>query len=118
MGHAYTKRQFKESGFDTTGYCFPTPKDSGDMCARLDCKKWGTHCMFLYLTMADDTKIITQVYKSSGDEPYMGFMDIPVGAILDTTFIHYIGETRGFISRAVWLKNETNLQEAEEHMNE
>ena len=82
--HAYTKRQFAALGFDTSPYRMLKGSDFGAACGRLDCKRWGGHCMFVYLTLDRGDKIITPVFQQNPTGvPYMGFMDIPIGAIVD-----------------------------------
>ena len=56
--HAYSKRQFYALNFDTTPYRKLIGDDFGTACARLDCKRWGTHCMFVYLTLDRGYKVV------------------------------------------------------------
>ena len=78
--HAYSKRQFYALNFDTTPYRKLTGDDSGAACARLDCKRWGSRCMFLYLTLDRGDKVIVPVFRQNPNgKPYLGFADIPIG---------------------------------------
>ena len=38
---AFSRRQFAESGFDTTGYTFN--EEQGLHIGTIDCKRWGKH---------------------------------------------------------------------------
>lgn len=44
---AFSRRQFAESGFDTTGYAFN--EEQGLHTAVIDCKRWGKHKLVAYL---------------------------------------------------------------------
>ena len=78
--HAYTKRQFKELGFDTSDYRDLESCDYGKTLAKLDCKRWGTKSMFLYLTLENGDHIFATAFISTD---YFGFKDIPIGAIVE-----------------------------------
>ena len=86
-------------------------------CGRLDCKRWGGHCMFVYLTLDRGDKIITPVFQQNPTGvPYMGFMDIPIGAIVDLE-ISAVGDgERGRLIYAEWLPDETDPKEAFEKL--
>lgn len=115
--HAYTKRQFAALGFDTSPYRMLKGSDFGAACGRLDCKRWGGHCMFVYLTLDRGDKIITPVFQQNPTGvPYMGFMDIPIGAIVDLE-IRAVGDgERGRLIYAEWLPGETDPKEAFEKL--
>ena len=107
--HAYTKRQFAALGFDTSPYRMLKGSDYGAACGRLDCKRWGGHCMFVYLTLDRGDKIITPVFQQNPTGvPYMGFMDIPIGAIVDLEILAAGDGERGRLIYAEWLPNETD----------
>lgn len=108
--YAYSKKEFFALDFDGWSYKFPTEKDVGDSFATLDCKRWGGICMFLYLTMTDGSKIFTPVYKRNN---YFGFKDIPIGAVVDTSFDIVIGAQRAYLIAATWYPNETDAKDAE-----
>lgn len=112
--HAYTKRQFKALNFDGSSYRFLKEADCGDVRARLDCKRWGSHCMFLYLTLSGGDKIFAPVYYGNDPEHrYLGFMDIPIGGIVEISIDAYVGEDKGFVCCAKWLPDETDPAKAE-----
>ena len=81
--HAYSKRQFAQSGFDTTGYHRPDQDIVGDFYARLDCKRWGKHCLIAYLTLDNGEKIYVVTWPRQN---YFGFKEIPIGRIIDIGF--------------------------------
>lgn len=78
--HAYTKKQFKELGFDTSDYRDLDTCDYGKTFAKLDCKRWGTKSMFLYLTLENGDHVFATAFISTD---YFGFKDIPIGAIVE-----------------------------------
>ena len=43
---AYSRRQFAESGFDTTGYAFN--EEQGLHTGTIDCKRWGKQKLVEY----------------------------------------------------------------------
>ena len=108
--HAYTKRQFKESGFDTTGYRMLTINDLGDHYATLDSKRWGSRSMFVYLTLGNGEKIVTPVFMSTD---YFGFKEIPIGAIVDVGFDYSPRARRPIMVDAEWMKQVSTIEEAE-----
>ena len=115
--HAYTKQQFAALGFDTSPYRMLKGSDYGAACGRLDCKRWGGHCMFVYLTLDRGDKIITPVFQQNPTGvPYMGFMDIPIGAIVDLEIRAVRDGERGRLIYAEWLPDETDPKEAFEKL--
>ena len=110
-GHAYTKAQFARLGFDTSPYHYAGDKDVGDSFVRLDCKRWGAHCMFLYLTTGDGDKIFVPVFY---EDQYMGFKDIPIGGIVDASFDCYRLSQKGFICYSRWITGEDDPKIAED----
>jgi len=110
--HAYSKRQFYALNFDTTPYRKLTADDCGTAWARLDCKRWGAHCMFLYLTLERGCKVFAPVFQQNPTGiPYYGFMEIPIGGIVEIE-IDCTDEGRGRIIYAEWLPEETDPVEA------
>ena len=87
--HAYTKRQFKELGFDTSDYRDLESCDYGKTLAKLDCKRWGTKAMFLYLTLENGDQVFATAFISTD---YFGFKDIPIGAIVEIDGVSSIQE--------------------------
>ena len=111
--HAYSKRQFYALNFDTTPYRKLTGDDSGTACARLDCKRWGAHCMFLYLTLDRGCKVFAPVFQQNPTGiPYLGFADIPIGAIVDIDIDGEIHGDKAWLIYAEWLPDETDPAEA------
>lgn len=112
MRHALTKRQFKETGINGMSYRFTEDKDCGEHFARLDCKVWGAACLFLYLTTTDGYKFFIPVFKHNN---YMGFLDIPIGAVVLISINYYLGAEHAYLYDAEWIQNETDPKEAEKH---
>ena len=111
--HAYSKRQFYALNFDTTPYRKLIGDDFGTACARLDCKRWGTHCMFVYLTLDRGYKVVAPVFQqNSTGIPYLGFADIPIGAIVDIDIDREIHGDKAWLIYAEWLPDETDPAEA------
>lgn len=92
--HAYSKRQFAQSGFDTTGYHRPDQDTVGDFYARLDCKRWGKHCLIAYLTLDNGEKIFVVTWPRQN---YCLFKEIPIGRIIDIGFDMYLDDGKVFI---------------------
>ena len=115
--HAYSKRQFYALNFDTTPYRKLIGDDFGTACARLDCKRWGTHCMFVYLTLDRGYKVVAPVFQQNTTGiPYLGFADIPIGAVVDLDFE---GEVNGKKARLIYaeqLPGETDPARAMQKM--
>ena len=111
--HAYSKRQFYALNFDTTPYRKLIGDDFGTACARLDCKRWGTHCMFVYLTLDRGYKVVAPVFQQNPTGiPYLGFADIPIGAIVDIDIDGEIHGDKAWLIYAEWLPDETDPAEA------
>ena len=111
--HAYSKRQFYALNFDTTPYRKLIGDDFGTACARLDCKRWGTHCMFVYLTLERGYKVVAPVFQQNPTGiPYLGFADIPIGAIVDIDIDGEIHGDKAWLIYAEWLPDETDPAEA------
>ena len=111
--HAYSKRQFYALNFDTTPYRKLIGDDFGTACARLDCKRWGTHCMFVYLTLDRGYKVVAPVFQLNPTGiPYLGFADIPIGAIVDIDIDGEIHGDKAWLIYAEWLPDETDPAEA------
>lgn len=114
--HAYTKYQFEALDFDTTGYFSPGMSEVGDYCARLDCKRWGTYRLFLYLTLWDGQKLFITVPRGNfTDNQYMGFLDIPIGGIVNIGLDSFYS-SNAYLCSAEWLPNQTDEKEAEAKM--
>ena len=118
MKHAYTKRQMKElkeRNFDRWSYRHIDAGDDGSYLARLDCKAWGSRSIFLYLTTSEGKKLFAPVFIGSH---YMGFMDIPIGAVVDITVDAVPGTNKAKLSYAEWIRGETDPAEAEKKCHE
>ena len=78
---AYSRRQFAESGFDTTGYTFN--EIPGLHTATIDCKRWGKHKLVTYFTFDDGRKIVAPTWPKSN---YLGLHELPVGSRVELDF--------------------------------
>lgn len=71
---ALSRRQFAESGFDTTGYAFN--EEPGLHTAVIDCKRWGKSKLVTYFTFDDGRKVVAPTWPNSN---YLGLAELPVG---------------------------------------
>lgn len=74
---AYTKEQFKESGFDASGYRYNA--EIGDFTGTLIIKRWckETHTLIAYLDFDDGRKIEQKIYPAND---YLGITKIKMGS--------------------------------------
>ena len=79
--HAYSRRQFAESGFDTTDYAFN--EIPGLHTATIDCKRWGKQKLVTYFTFDDGRKIVAPTWPKSN---YLGLAELPVGSRVELDF--------------------------------
>lgn len=79
--HAYSRRQFAESGFDTTDYAFN--EIPGLHTATIDCKRWGKQKLVTYFTFDDGRKIVAPTWSKSN---YLGLAELPVGSRVELDF--------------------------------
>ena len=80
---AYSRRQFAESGFDTTGYTFN--EIPGLHTATIDCKRWGKSKLVTYFTFDDGRKVVAPTWPNSN---YLGLAELPVGTKVELDFQH------------------------------
>ena len=80
---AYSRRQFLESGFDTTGYAFN--EEPGLHAATIDCKRWGKHKLVTYFTLDDGRKVVAPTWPNSN---YLGLAELPIGSRVELDFQH------------------------------
>ena len=78
---AYSRRQFSESGFDTTDYVFN--EIPGLHTATIDCKRWGKQKLVTYFTFDDGRKIVAPTWPKSN---YLGLAELPVGSRVELDF--------------------------------
>lgn len=78
---AYSRRQFKKSGFDTTGYAFI--EDQGVHIGVIDCKRWGKQKLVTYFTLEDGRKIVAPTWPKSN---YLGLAELPIGSRVKLDF--------------------------------
>lgn len=80
---AYSKDQFWNSNFDTTGYVFN--ESEGEFSGTLVCKKWGQkHNVNAYVDLDDGRKILCTAFQTPDE--YHGIPDMPFGARITLTF--------------------------------
>ena len=80
---AYSRRQFAESGFDTTDYAFN--EIPGLHTATIDCKRWGKHKLVTYFTLDDGRKVVAPTWPNSN---YLGLAELPIGSKVELDFQH------------------------------
>lgn len=80
---AYSRRQFLESGFDTTGYAFN--EEPGLHAATIDCKRWGKRKLVTYFTLDDGRKVVAPTWPNSN---YLGLAELPIGSRVELDFQH------------------------------
>lgn len=80
---AYSRRQFLESGFDTTGYAFN--EEPGQYAATIDCKRWGKYKLVTYFTLDDGRKVVAPTWPNSN---YLGLAELPIGSRVELDFQH------------------------------
>lgn len=80
---AYSRCQFLESGFDTTGYAFN--EEPGLHAATIDCKRWGKHKLVTYFTLDDGRKVVAPTWPNSN---YLGLAELPIGSRVELDFQH------------------------------
>ena len=80
---SYSRRQFLESGFDTTGYAFN--EEPGLHAATIDCKRWGKHKLVTYFTLDDGRKVVAPTWPNSN---YLGLAELPIGSRVKLDFQH------------------------------
>ena len=80
---AFSRRQFAESGFDTTGYAFN--EEPGLHTAVIDCKRWGKRKLVTYFTLDDGRKVVAPTWPNSN---YLGLAELSVGAKVELDFQH------------------------------
>lgn len=78
---ALSRRQFAESGFDTTGYAFN--EEPGIYTAVIDSKRWGKRKLVTYFTLEDGRKVVAPTWPNSN---YLGLAELPVGAKVELYF--------------------------------
>ena len=78
---ACSRRQFAESGFDTTGYTFN--EIPGLHTTTIDCKRWGKHKLVTYFTFDDGRKIVAPTWPKS---KYLGLDELPLGSRVELDF--------------------------------
>lgn len=78
---AYSRRQFAESGFDTTGYTFN--EEQGLHIGTIDCKRWGKHKLVTYFTLDDSRKVVAPTWPNSN---YLGLAELPIGSKVELDF--------------------------------
>ena len=79
--HAYSRRQFAESGFNTTDYVFN--EIPGLHTATIDCKRWGKHKVVTYFTFDDGRKVVAPTWPNSN---YLGLAELPIGSVVELDF--------------------------------
>ena len=78
-----SRRQFKESGFDSSGYEYNLR--SGEFIATIDCKKWGKRKKLItYMTFEDGRRIVVPTWPRSS---YEGLANMEVGSKIRVVFI-------------------------------
>lgn len=80
---AYSRRQFAESGFDSTGYAFN--EEQGLHIGTIDCKRWGKHKLVTYFTLDDGRKVVAPTWPNSN---YLGLAELPIGSRVELDFQH------------------------------
>ena len=80
---AFSRRQFAEAGFDTTGYAFN--EEQGLHTAVIDCKRWGKHKLVTYFTFGDGRKVVAPTWPNSN---YLGLAELPIGSKVELDFQH------------------------------
>lgn len=93
---ALSRRQFAESGFDTTGYAFN--EEPGLQTAVIDCKRWGKSKLVTYFTFDDGRKVVAPTWPNSN---YLGLAELPVGTKVKLDFQHTRTGTLNLISATV-----------------
>ena len=78
---ALSRRQFAESGFDTTGYVYN--EESGLPTAVIDCKRWGKSKLVTYFTFDDGRKVVAPTWPNSN---YLGLAELPIGTKVELDF--------------------------------
>ena len=79
----YSKRQFAQSDFDSTGYVFPT--EEGVFKAVLGCKRYGkTRNLIGYFTLENGQTIMTSAWQNDN---YHGLQEVPFGAVMELEFV-------------------------------
>ena len=78
---ALSRRQFTESGFDTTGYAFN--EEPGIHTAVIDCKRWGKSKLVTYFTFDDGRKVVAPTWPNSN---YFGLAELSVGTKVELDF--------------------------------
>ena len=86
--NALSRRQFKESEFDGSGYEYNLR--SGEFVATIDCKRWGKRKKLItYMTFEDGRRIVAPTWPRSS---YEGLANMEVGSKIR---IIYIESSRG-----------------------
>lgn len=86
--NALSRRQFKESEFDGSGYEYNL--HSGEYVATIDCKRWGRRKKLItYMTFEDGRQIVATTWPRSS---YEGLANMEVGSKIR---IIYIESSRG-----------------------
>lgn len=78
---AYSRRQFAESGFDTTGYAFN--EEQGLHTGTIDCKRWGKQKLVTYFTLDDGRKVVAPTWPKNN---YLGLAELPIGSRVELDF--------------------------------
>ena len=81
--NALSRRQFRESEFDDSGYQFNL--QSGEFVATIDCKRWGKHKLVTYFTLDDGRKVVAPTWPNSN---YLGLAELPIGSRVELDFQH------------------------------
>lgn len=86
--NALSRRQFRESEFDGSGYEYNMR--SGEFVAIIDCKRWGKRKKLVtYMTFEDGRRIVAPTWPRSS---YEGLANMEVGSKIR---IIYIESSRG-----------------------
>jgi hypothetical protein len=73
--------------------------------------------MFLYLTLDRGDKVIVPVFQQNPTGvPYLGFADIPIGAIVDIDIDGEVNGKNAWLIYAEWLPDETDPKVAMKKM--
>lgn len=81
--NALSRRQFRESEFDGSGYEYNLR--SGEFVAIIDCKRWGKRKKLVtYMTFEDGRRIVAPTWPRSS---YEGLAAMAVGSKIRVTYI-------------------------------
>lgn len=81
--NALSRRQFKESEFDGSGYEYNLR--SGEFVATIDCKRWGKRKKLItYMTFEDGRRIVAPTWPRSS---YEGLANMEVGSKIRVIYL-------------------------------